>query len=86
MYLVKGSRIARLWELVQTLRSHVQCSDIFHFYTAQDVFGISTGGKESRTSWPVQGMATQSDKKKVGKRVGKLFQSLNKMKLPREES
>jgi hypothetical protein len=31
-------------------------------------------------------MVTQSDKKKVGKRVGKLFQSLNKTKLPREES
>ena len=31
-------------------------------------------------------MVTQSDKKKVGKRVGKLFQSVNKMKLPREES
>jgi hypothetical protein len=31
-------------------------------------------------------MVTQSDKKKVGKRVGKLFQSLNKTKLAREES
>jgi hypothetical protein len=31
-------------------------------------------------------MVTQSDKKKVGKRVGKLFQSLNKTKLPCEES
>jgi hypothetical protein len=31
-------------------------------------------------------MVTQSDKKKVGKRVGKLFQSLNKTKLAREVS